>query len=454
VVHLKRALQIVGLVSTLALLAPLAVTQESHITREGGAWGQEITGSLAAVKNLRVKVDMGSVVVRGGQQQGINYVVHTRFGTSSEQEARRQFEQYKITAYVKGDTAWIVGDWQGGRQPRHSSAEFSVMVPREMALVKLETEGGNVEASGVAGRVEAGSGGGSMKLDDIGGGASAETGGGSIDVGTVGGDLGLHTGGGSIKIRHANGKVVADTGGGSVELGSGAQGASIETGGGSVEVRECNGKVKVSTGGGSVDLSDVGGPAEIETGGGSIRLNSAKGHVHAETGGGGIELYGVPSARAETSAGGITVKLVNNGAERNNGVYCLRCRNRRARQRGHGQWTSHYVRLSRYSRYERRRQVGTEVAHCRRQAEWRRAYAESAYLDWRYLLSTRQPLREAMLIVDFRLLIEGAFFPRVFNQQSIEHAIGNCHAWQSRTKSQKFTVRKPSCANTLQPASC
>jgi len=315
---LKRALQIVGLIGTLALLAPLAVTQESHITREGGAWGQEITGSLAAVKNLRVKVDMGSVVVHGGQQQGINYVVHTRFGTSSEQEARRQFEQYKITAYVKGDTAWIVGDWQGGRQPRHSSAEFSVMVPREMALVKLETEGGNVEASGVAGRVEAGSGGGSMKLDDIGGGASAETGGGSIDVGTVGGDLGLHTGGGSIKIHHASGKVVADTGGGSVELGSGAQGASIETGGGSVEVRQCNGKVKVSTGGGSVDLSDVGGPAEIETGGGSIRLNSAKGHVHAETGGGGIELLGVPSARAETSAGGITVKLVNNGGERNN----------------------------------------------------------------------------------------------------------------------------------------
>ena len=315
---MKRALQVVGLAVMLALLAPLAVTQESHITREGGAWGQEITGSLAAVKNLRVKVDMGSVVVHGGQQQGINYVVHTRFGTSSEQEARRQFEQYKITAYVKGDTAWIVGDWQGGRQPRHSSAEFSVMVPREMALVKLETEGGNVEASGVAGRVEAGSGGGSMKLDDIGGGASAETGGGSIDVGTVGGDLGLHTGGGSIKIHHANGKVVADTGGGSVELGSGSQGASIETGGGSVEVRECNGKVKVSTGGGSVDLSDVGGPAEIETGGGSIRLNSAKGHVHAETGGGGIELYGVPSARAETSAGGITVKLVNNGGERNN----------------------------------------------------------------------------------------------------------------------------------------
>lgn len=322
---MKRSLQIVGLAGMLALVAPLAVVspvfvpagwaQETHVTREGGAWGQEITGSLAAVKILRVKVDMGAVVVHGSQQQGINYVIHTRFGSSSEQEARRQFDQYKVTAYVKGDTAWVVGDWQG-RRPRHFSGEFNITVPREMTLVKLETEGGSVEATGLAGRVEAESGGGGVHLDDIGGGASAETGGGSIDVGTVSGDLGLHTGGGGIEVHHANGKVVAETGGGSVVIESGAQGATVETGGGSIEVRQCNGKVKVSTGGGSVDLSDIGGPAEIETGGGTIKLASAKGHVHAETGGGGIELFGVPSAQAETGAGAITVKLMNTGGER------------------------------------------------------------------------------------------------------------------------------------------
>jgi DUF4097 and DUF4098 domain-containing protein YvlB len=318
---LKRSLQVVGSVITLALLASLVLVapawaQETHVTREGGAWGQEITGTLTAVKNLRVKVDMGSVVVHGAEQQGINYVVHTKFGNSSEQDARRQFEQYKVTAWVKGDTAWIVGDWQGGKQPRHFSGEFSVVVPREMALVKLETEGGNIDATGLAGRVEAESGGGGMHLDDIGGGAYAETGGGSIDVGTVSGELGLHTGGGPIVVHHANGKVTAETGGGGIEIQSGAQGAVIETGGGSIELHQSNGDVKVSTGGGGVDLSDIAGAADIETGGGSIHLTSAKGHVHAETGGGGIELFGVPSAHAETSAGGITVKLVNTGAER------------------------------------------------------------------------------------------------------------------------------------------
>jgi DUF4097 and DUF4098 domain-containing protein YvlB len=321
-VILKRTLHIVGLAGSLALLASFAVVpaswaQETHVSRDGGAWGQEITGSLATVKNLKIKLDMGSVVVRGGQQQGISYVIHTRFGNSSEQDARRQFDQYKVTAYVKGDTAWIVGDWQGERHPRHFSGEVSVMVPREMSLLKLETDGGNVEATGVAGRVEAESGGGSMKLDDIGGGVSVETGGGSIDVGTVSGDLGLQTGGGSIEVRHAIGKVTAETGGGSITIQSCEQGAVIETGGNSITVRHCNGTVKASTGGGSLDLSDIGGAAELETGGGSIRLTSAKGHVRATTAGGGIELYGVPSASAETGAGGITVKLVNTGAERN-----------------------------------------------------------------------------------------------------------------------------------------
>lgn len=312
---LKRKQSWIGLVSALALVTPMALAQEARVSHEGGGWGQEISGTLAAVKILRVKVDSGAVIVHGGQQQGINYTVHTLLRTSSEQEARRQFDQYKVTAYVKGDTAWITGEWQG-RQPRHSSEELSVMVPREMALVKLETDGGSVDTTGLAGRVEAETGGGSIHVDDIGGGVSAETGGGSIDVGTVSGEIGLHTGGGSIEVHQANGKVVAETGGGSVEIQNGAQGAVVETGGGSIEVHHCNGAVKASTGGGSVELGDIGGPAEIDTGGGSIRLNSAKGHVRAETGGGGIELYGVPSARVETGAGGIVVKLVNTGGER------------------------------------------------------------------------------------------------------------------------------------------
>src|SRR5713226_7112892 len=267
------------LVAALLLLSPLATAQQARVYREGGNWAQEITGTLAAAKNLRVKVELGSVRVEGGLQPGISYVIRNRAYTSTEDKARHEFDSYKISAYVRGDTAWIVGDWQGGR-PHRFSGDFVINVPRDMEWVKVETDGGSVTTTGISGRADSASGGGSIRLENIGGAINAESGGGSV--------------------------VVV----------SGMQGAVLETGGGSIEVQRCAGHVKASTGGGSIDLGDIGGPVEIETGGGSIRLSSAKGPVHAETGGGSIDLNGVPSAHAETGAGSIVAKFVSSGGER------------------------------------------------------------------------------------------------------------------------------------------
>jgi DUF4097 and DUF4098 domain-containing protein YvlB len=308
--------QLSKFVAVLLLTLPLASAQQTRVYGDGGNWTQEITGSLAMVKNLRIKVDIGSVRVEGGSQQDISYVIRNHSYSGSENKARREFESYKISAYVHGDTAWIVGDWQGGR-PHKFSGDFVVNVPREMDEVKIETDGGNVTTTGITGRVDAQSGGGGIRIDDIGGTVNAETGGGSIDVGNVASDVSLHTGGGSIKVNSAKGKIEAESGGGSVTIVSCSQGAVLDTGGGSIQVEHCAGRVKATTGGGSIDLGDVGGTAEMETGGGSIRLSSAKGPVRAETGGGSIELNGVPSARAETGAGGITAKFIASNGERN-----------------------------------------------------------------------------------------------------------------------------------------
>jgi DUF4097 and DUF4098 domain-containing protein YvlB len=326
---LKRSPQFVaGLLLALAVLAPLVVAQEEHITRENGVWSQVFTGSMAAAKNLKVRVDAGAVVVRGSRQSGIDYALHVRSHASSEEDARRQFQAYKLSAYVHGDTAWVVGEWQGGHSMRVGPTRVTIMtgsdhkfagelvvnVPRNMEVVRIETGGGAVDASGVTGQVDIHSGGGKVRVDDIGGSATLETGGDSVDVGTVGGDLKLETGGGNITIRSVKGVINAETGGGNVTVLSGDQGATVQAGGGNVDIKHCSGKVKAETGGGNIDLGDIGGAAEIETGGGSIRLTSAKGAVRAHTGGGSIELYGVPSARVETGAGAITVKLVNTGA--------------------------------------------------------------------------------------------------------------------------------------------
>lgn len=305
--------------AVLLLLLPLAVAQDARpdeqtrVVQENGRWSRRITGSIPAAKNLRVKVDSGSVRVIGGSQT-ITYSIDNRSYASSEEKARREFDSYKINVYLRGDTAWVVAEWQGGRSQR-SSTEFVINVPRNLELAKAATDGGDLVATGLAGRVEAESGGGNIRLDDIGGSINAETGGGSIDVGSVGSDITVRTGGGGIKVEAAKGKINAESGGGSVVVVSGLQGAVLETGGGNIEVQRCTGSLKVTTGGGSIDLGDIAGPAEIETGGGSIRLTSATGAVRAQTGGGSITLNGVPAARAETGAGGIVAKFVS-GTER------------------------------------------------------------------------------------------------------------------------------------------
>ena len=307
---MKRNLKFAGL--ALLLFIPAAFAQESKVFRDGGKWTQEITGNLGASRNLRVKVQVGSVKVEGGSQSNITYVIRSQAFTASEQDARKQFDAYKINAYSKADTAWITADWQGSR-PKKFSGDFVIMVPRNMEWVKVETEGGSVAAKAITGRVDTLSGGGGIHLDDIGGQINSETGGGSIDVGTVGGEITLRTGGGSIKVASAKGKITAESGGGSVVVLSGLQGATLETGGGSIQVDRCNGQVRATTGGGSIDLGDIGGPADIDTGGGSIRLTSAKGPVRATTGGGSIDLGSVPSARAETGGGGIVAKFLSGG---------------------------------------------------------------------------------------------------------------------------------------------
>lgn len=298
----------------LALMVTLCAAQQSSVQKEGNNWTSVATGTFSGIRNLHIKVETGAVKVQGGPEQAISYVIRNKSYESSEERARRQFESYKISSYTRGDTAWIVGQWEAG-SPHKFSSEVTVSVPRDMQSVKIETSGGSIVTTGISGRLEAQSGGGSMHLDDIGGAINAETGGGSINVGNVGADLTVRTGGGTINIGSVKGRVSAESGGGNLVLLSAEQEASLQTGGGSIRVEKCTGKVKAQTGGGGIELGEVGDGAMMDSGGGSLKLTSASGPVHAQTGGGSIELWGVPSAHVETGAGAIVAKFIG-GAKR------------------------------------------------------------------------------------------------------------------------------------------
>jgi DUF4097 and DUF4098 domain-containing protein YvlB len=314
---LKQAIKFAGVTTVVLALASVALAQEGRIYREGSNWVQEVKGELNGARNLRIKLDAGSVKVQGGAQSNITYVLHRRAYTSSEQRAHHEFESNRITASVKGDTAWLIAEGHGSEN-RKCSDDLVINVPRQMEYARVETGGGNVNATAVAGRIEIETGGGTIHVDDIGGEVRANTGGGTIDIGSVGGDVNLQTGGGNIRINAAKGNIKAETGGGSLVVLSGLQSAVLETGGGSIRLDKCNGRVKASTGGGSIDLGEIGGPVEIESGAGSIRLASSTGRVEAQTGGGSIQLDRATSVRAETGAGGIIVRLVSSSDVRTN----------------------------------------------------------------------------------------------------------------------------------------
>jgi len=291
----------------LTLAAPLWA-QSSRVFRDGSAWVEETTGTLPAGREFRTFTDLGSLRVQGNSSQ-VTYVVRKRSDADSEEAARRQFEQLRITASKVGDAVVLEGRLIG-RGVNRMAAEFMVQIPRLTQLVKAETRSGALSLNSIAGSVMGLTGGGNVKVDDISGPVKITSAGGNMEAGNVTSDLFLQSGGGNISVERVTGQLFIKTGGGRVKIGT-AGAATVETGAGNVDVNRCSGDLHASSGGGNLNIGDVSGTVTAETGGGTVRLGSAQGAVQVVTGGGAVELMKVgQSAHVETGAGPITVQFV------------------------------------------------------------------------------------------------------------------------------------------------
>ncbi len=283
---------------------------ESKVYRDGGAWVQEITGSLPAPRVIKVMAEAGSVKVHGAAQSNLTYILRKRVKASSEEEARKLFANFRVQAWSQGEVAFFRGHFDPLHGRRSASVDFDITTPRSTATVHAQTGGGSIGVNNISGRVAVETGGGSIQLDEVGGLATASSGGGSIELGSMGGDVSVETGGGSIRIRSAGGHVAASSGGGSIEVLSAGQAVSAETGGGSIRVQKCGAEVRVESGGGNLEVGEAGGPVIAQTGGGSIRVVSAQGRVSAGSGGGSIHLTGLTrGVQVETGAGSIIAEF-------------------------------------------------------------------------------------------------------------------------------------------------
>lgn len=308
---MTRCRQTAGTLVLGVLLAASAWAEQPRIYRDGSSWVQEVAGTLPAGRRLLVKIASGGVRIQGGNAPNISYTVRSRIYVSSEAEARSIFAHFRVAANSRGEESVISGEWMGSR-PRKYSGEATLQVPRTLEAVVIESKGGDLAVTDVAGRVEAQSGGGNVHMGVIGGNVNVETGGGNVDVHRAGGVLKVSTGGGNIDLGEVGSSAEIETGGGNVRLMAAGGSVSIKTGGGNIHAKKCNGQMRASTGGGTIEIGDVQGGVEVDTGGGSIRVASSNGPVRAETGAGMLDLGRiVDGIHAQTGGGGITAQLVS-----------------------------------------------------------------------------------------------------------------------------------------------
>ena len=142
--------------------------------------------------------------------------------------------------------------------------------------------------------VEAVTGPGSVKVENIAGFVHAATGSGSIVAANIGPDSKLATRGGTIDITGAHGDLMAITGSGNLTVGdSTVTEAELHTGSGNITTTNFHGGMRVNSGTGNLTIGGVpNSDWKLETGSGNIQIHvdpSAKFLLDVETGSGTID---------------------------------------------------------------------------------------------------------------------------------------------------------------------
>ncbi len=292
-----------------AVVLPVCA-QQSRIYRDSNSWVEEITGTMPTAREMHVTTDLGSVQVQGNSPR-VSYVIRKRSYAGSEKDARKQFEQFRISAVKAGDSDALEGK-AGKKNLARFGAEFIVQVPRELSLVKVQTRSGSLAFSSIAATIVATTGAGLIKLDDLAGPVKIASGGGNVEAGNLGSDLTLTSGAADVRVANVGGLTQVNLGGGRVYIGS-SRASTIQTGAGSIQVQKCQGDLHVVSGGGNLYLGDIDGAVDAKTEGGSVRVSSATGPVQVSTGGGSVALFRLSrGAQVETGAGPITVEFIGN----------------------------------------------------------------------------------------------------------------------------------------------
>ena len=298
----------------------------------------ERTGILTTAEGLtlRLTTDLGSVKILT-QEEGASPVV--RYAVHLETDARAPLAQKLLTQYSLTAKSTPLGVEIAGNLPPQAThlatsgsqlwVQFEITMPRDYN-VDVKTEGGDIETGDIGGiaalttaggsiragnigvslgrRVATGrmvarleTDGGHIQVSDVAGDLTAFTAGGHINAGNIAGRAELHSGGGHIRASQISGQADLQTDGGNITVGQASNLVSVRTGGGQIDFGEVRGSVRAQTGGGGIRIMYVAGPMEVESSAGSICLTKVAGTVKAATAGGTITAWINPEEQGSES---------------------------------------------------------------------------------------------------------------------------------------------------------
>jgi DUF4097 and DUF4098 domain-containing protein YvlB len=218
---------------------------------------------------------------------------------------------------TQSGTTVLIDDTDG------SSDDFTLDVSLPSRFdIRLQSSSGDIQVNGpLTGKLKGTTGGGNIRLGNLGGAIDMRTSGGDITSGDIGGDLEFNTSGGDIHMGTVSGSAAVITSGGDITVANVGKRIRASTSGGNIAIGDVGGEAIVSTSGGDIIAGSVSGNASLTTAGGNVLLHGATGTVRATSAGGDLQLENVTGTLEGSTAGGNVVAYLNpakNGRSRLN----------------------------------------------------------------------------------------------------------------------------------------
>ncbi len=288
--------------------------QAQQLQKSGRYYIAEIAKSFEVDDSgsLRIFEIRGDVLVSSWDKQEVFVKEVKKMDVFTREEAETILKRSKSSYIQTGNNIEIGGEYYRRDWIR---SDFDVRVPRSFS-VNIDTRGGEITVSDVAGRAEVRTSGGEIILTNLGAEVNAQTSGGDIRVTNSRKEVALKTSGGDLILRDIGGPLTAKTSGGDIEVSNAIGTVMVHTSGGSIAIENVEGDLEARTSGGDIEVANTRGDVEVHTSGGDIEFHDIGGALDASTSGGDIEgRMVVGNARVSTAGGDIEVLDLQGGIE-------------------------------------------------------------------------------------------------------------------------------------------